>query len=167
MLIQFPHRRIHQCTTFNEKSTCFTPWWILLVLITSTPSTTNPFTFSSVNPPLTSIKNSLFSSNTAFPSPSTPAGPPPNRPLSLWTALPSSSPGAKLSSITTSAPALMASTASASLWHSTSTLMEKPPAALAARTARADSATAAARLSDARYRAGVDSFLNTLDSQRT
>jgi multidrug efflux system outer membrane protein len=38
---------------------------------------------------------------------------------------------------------------------------------VAARTARADSASAAARLSDARYRAGVDSFLGTLDSQRT
>ena len=38
---------------------------------------------------------------------------------------------------------------------------------VAARGARADSANAAARLSDARYRAGVDSFLNTLDSQRT
>ena len=38
---------------------------------------------------------------------------------------------------------------------------------VAARTARADSATVAARLSDARYRAGVDSFLGTLDSQRT
>lgn len=36
-----------------------------------------------------------------------------------------------------------------------------------ARAARANSANVAARLSDARYRAGVDSFLTTLDSQRT
>ncbi|MES2492245.1 MAG: efflux transporter outer membrane subunit [Pseudomonadota bacterium] len=38
---------------------------------------------------------------------------------------------------------------------------------LAARAARADSAIVAARLSDARYRAGVESFLITLDAQRT
>ena len=38
---------------------------------------------------------------------------------------------------------------------------------LSAQTARAQSATIAARLSDARYRAGVESFLNTLDAQRT
>lgn len=38
---------------------------------------------------------------------------------------------------------------------------------LAAQTARAQSAATAERLSDARYRAGVDSFLNTLDAQRT
>ena len=38
---------------------------------------------------------------------------------------------------------------------------------VSARTARANSAEVAARLSDARYRAGVDSFLTTLDSQRT
>ncbi len=38
---------------------------------------------------------------------------------------------------------------------------------LAAQTARARSAEVAARLSDARYRVGVSSFLNTLDAQRT
>ncbi|WP_236694502.1 efflux transporter outer membrane subunit [Sphingomonas sp. Leaf343] len=38
---------------------------------------------------------------------------------------------------------------------------------VSARTARADSANVAVRLSDARYRSGVDSFLNTLDAQRT
>ena len=38
---------------------------------------------------------------------------------------------------------------------------------LAARQARADAAAAAANLSDARYRNGIDSFLTTLDSQRT
>lgn len=38
---------------------------------------------------------------------------------------------------------------------------------LAARQARTNAALTAARLSDARYRVGVDSFLNTLDSQRT
>lgn len=38
---------------------------------------------------------------------------------------------------------------------------------LSARTARAESAGVAARLSDARYRAGVESFLTTLDAQRT
>lgn len=38
---------------------------------------------------------------------------------------------------------------------------------LAAQTARAAAAKQAATLSDARYRAGVDSFLTTLDSQRT
>ncbi|HEX8556206.1 MAG TPA: efflux transporter outer membrane subunit [Sphingomonas sp.] len=38
---------------------------------------------------------------------------------------------------------------------------------LAARTARAEAARVAARLSDARYRAGVDSFLTSLDAQRT
>lgn len=38
---------------------------------------------------------------------------------------------------------------------------------LSAQTARAAAATTAARLSDARYRAGIDSFLTTLDSQRT
>ena len=37
----------------------------------------------------------------------------------------------------------------------------------AAQTARADAAQTAARLSDARYRAGVDSFLVSLDAQRT
>lgn len=36
-----------------------------------------------------------------------------------------------------------------------------------AQTARAQSAQVAARLSDARYRAGIDSFLNALDAQRT
>lgn len=38
---------------------------------------------------------------------------------------------------------------------------------LGARAARADSAVVAARLADARYRAGVDSFLTSLDAQRT
>lgn len=38
---------------------------------------------------------------------------------------------------------------------------------LAAQTARAEAASVAARLSDARYRAGVDSFLVALDAQRT
>ncbi|WP_241557190.1 efflux transporter outer membrane subunit [Croceibacterium ferulae] len=38
---------------------------------------------------------------------------------------------------------------------------------LDAQTARARAATGAARLSDARFRAGVDSFLVTLDAQRT
>ncbi len=38
---------------------------------------------------------------------------------------------------------------------------------VAAQTARAEAATVAARLSDARYRAGVDSFLVALDAQRT
>ncbi len=38
---------------------------------------------------------------------------------------------------------------------------------LDAQTARAEAATGAARLSDARFRAGVDSFLVTLDAQRT
>ncbi|WP_408642007.1 efflux transporter outer membrane subunit [Sphingomonas radiodurans] len=38
---------------------------------------------------------------------------------------------------------------------------------LAAQTARAEAAQVAARLSDARYRAGVDSFLVALDAQRT
>ncbi len=38
---------------------------------------------------------------------------------------------------------------------------------VAAREARANSAAVAARLSDARYRAGVDSFLVSLDAQRT
>lgn len=38
---------------------------------------------------------------------------------------------------------------------------------VAAQTARADAARVAARLSDARYRAGVDSFLVSLDAQRT
>ncbi|HWK36963.1 efflux transporter outer membrane subunit, partial [Sphingomonas sp.] len=38
---------------------------------------------------------------------------------------------------------------------------------VAAQTARADAATVAARLSDARFRAGVDSFLTALDAQRT
>jgi multidrug efflux system outer membrane protein len=38
---------------------------------------------------------------------------------------------------------------------------------LSAQTARAAAAATAERLSDARYRAGVDSFLNTLDAQRT
>ena len=38
---------------------------------------------------------------------------------------------------------------------------------IAAQTARADAALVAARLSDARYRAGVDSFLTALDAQRT
>ena len=37
---------------------------------------------------------------------------------------------------------------------------------VAAQTARVNAATAALRISDARYRAGVESFLNTLDSQR-
>lgn len=36
-----------------------------------------------------------------------------------------------------------------------------------AQTRRAEAARVAARLSDARYRAGVDSFLNALDAQRT
>ena len=38
---------------------------------------------------------------------------------------------------------------------------------VSAQTARAEAATVAARLSDARYRAGVDSFLVALDAQRT
>jgi len=38
---------------------------------------------------------------------------------------------------------------------------------LSARTARAEAAGVAARLADARYRAGVDSFLTSLDAQRT
>jgi multidrug efflux system outer membrane protein len=38
---------------------------------------------------------------------------------------------------------------------------------LAAQTARVNAATVALRISDARYRAGVESFLTTLDSQRT
>ena len=38
---------------------------------------------------------------------------------------------------------------------------------VAAQTARAEAAAVAARLSDARYRAGVDSFLVALDAQRT
>ena len=38
---------------------------------------------------------------------------------------------------------------------------------IAAQTARADSALVASRLSEARYRVGVDSFLVTLDAQRT
>jgi outer membrane protein, multidrug efflux system len=38
---------------------------------------------------------------------------------------------------------------------------------VSAQTARVDAATAALRISDARYRAGVESFLTTLDSQRT
>ena len=38
---------------------------------------------------------------------------------------------------------------------------------VSAREARANSASVAARLSDARYRAGVDSFLVSLDAQRT
>jgi multidrug efflux system outer membrane protein len=38
---------------------------------------------------------------------------------------------------------------------------------VAAQSARANAATVAARLADARYRAGVDSFLTPLDSQRT
>ena len=38
---------------------------------------------------------------------------------------------------------------------------------VSAQTARAEAATVAARLSEARYRAGVDSFLVSLDAQRT
>ena len=38
---------------------------------------------------------------------------------------------------------------------------------IAAQTARANAAAVAARLSDARYRAGIDSFLTSLDAQRT
>jgi multidrug efflux system outer membrane protein len=38
---------------------------------------------------------------------------------------------------------------------------------LSAQTARVNAATAALRISEARYRAGVESFLTTLDSQRT
>jgi multidrug efflux system outer membrane protein len=38
---------------------------------------------------------------------------------------------------------------------------------IAAQTARVNAATIASRISDARYRAGVESFLTTLDSQRT
>ncbi|TCP34792.1 efflux transporter outer membrane subunit [Sphingomonas sp. BK235] len=38
---------------------------------------------------------------------------------------------------------------------------------VSAQTARAEAASVAARLSDARYRAGVDSFLTSLDAQRT
>ena len=38
---------------------------------------------------------------------------------------------------------------------------------IAAQSQRAESAGVAAKLSDARYRVGVDSFLNTLDAQRT
>lgn len=40
-------------------------------------------------------------------------------------------------------------------------------AQLGSRTRRAEAALVGARLSDARYRAGVDSFLTTLDAQRT
>jgi multidrug efflux system outer membrane protein len=40
-------------------------------------------------------------------------------------------------------------------------------AQLGSRTRRAEAAQVSARLSDARYRAGVDSFLTSLDSQRT
>jgi multidrug efflux system outer membrane protein len=36
-----------------------------------------------------------------------------------------------------------------------------------AQNSRAESAQVAAKLSDARFRAGVDSFLTTLDAQRT
>lgn len=38
---------------------------------------------------------------------------------------------------------------------------------IAAQTARVEAANVALRISDARYRAGVESFLNTLDSQRS
>ncbi len=38
---------------------------------------------------------------------------------------------------------------------------------IAARQARTDAAAAAAKLSEARYRSGIDSFLTTLDAQRT
>ncbi|MDQ2877912.1 MAG: TolC family protein, partial [Pseudomonadota bacterium] len=38
---------------------------------------------------------------------------------------------------------------------------------IAAQSARVEAAQIAARLSDARYRAGIDSFLTTLDAQRT
>ena len=38
---------------------------------------------------------------------------------------------------------------------------------VSARTARAEAASVAARLADARYRAGVDNFLTSLDAQRT
>ncbi len=38
---------------------------------------------------------------------------------------------------------------------------------ISAQTARVEAATVALRISDARYRAGVESFLTTLDSQRT
>ncbi len=38
---------------------------------------------------------------------------------------------------------------------------------VSAQTARVNAASVALRISDARYRAGVESFLNTLDSQRT
>ena len=38
---------------------------------------------------------------------------------------------------------------------------------MAAQTARAESAQVAARISDARFRTGVDSFLTSLDAQRT
>jgi len=38
---------------------------------------------------------------------------------------------------------------------------------VSAQTARANAAQVAAKLSDARYRAGVDSFLVALDAQRT
>ena len=38
---------------------------------------------------------------------------------------------------------------------------------VAAQSARANAAQVAAKLSDARYRAGVDSFLVALDAQRT
>ncbi|MFN3433426.1 MAG: TolC family protein, partial [Sphingomonas sp.] len=38
---------------------------------------------------------------------------------------------------------------------------------IAAQSARVEAANVALRISDARYRAGVESFLTTLDSQRT
>lgn len=107
-----------QCTSFNEKSKCPTPWWILLVLITSTAHLPHSFRFSSVRPPLTSTKNGF---------PCAPS-------FILRRAGPTSS-SWKLSSITTSAPALIASSAWLEDWHSTSILVEKPQTERAATTA--------------------------------
>lgn len=114
------HKNVEsQCTSFSEKSKCPTPWWILLVLMTSTAHLPHSFKFSSVRPPLTSTKK-FFPCALSFISRR--AGP-----TSLtW----------KLSSMTTSAPASMASSAWPEDWHSTSILVEKPPTARAAKTAR-------------------------------
>lgn len=108
-----------QCTSFSEKSKCPTPWWILLVLMTSTAHLPHSFRFSSVRPPLTSTKK-FFPCALSF---------------ILRRAGPTS-PTWKLSSMTTSAPASMASSAWLEDWHSTSILVEKPHTARAAKTAR-------------------------------
>ena len=76
-------------------------------------------TLPSVNPPLHSNNTRFF---------------PCHRPFKLAAAAFSPSPS-KLSSITMSAPASIASSASASDWHSTSILSAKPPTARAACTA--------------------------------